>query len=111
VGGEVVGERGEFGGVASEPLHLVDGEDDPAVRGVGLDLAGGSECGLELGADSDPVLVLSAGLALGRDCGETLAAVERLAACALTWPLRFRNSFFSVNRCTAVPKAVVVGGA
>ena len=35
VGGEVVGERGEFGGVAAEPLHLVHGEDDPAVWGVG----------------------------------------------------------------------------
>ncbi|WNI34586.1 hypothetical protein [Streptomyces sp. ITFR-6] len=28
----------------------------------------------------DPVLVLSAGHALGRDCGDALAAVERLAA-------------------------------
>jgi hypothetical protein len=42
VGGEVLGECGEFGGVADQALHLVDGEDDPAVRGVGLDPAG--EC-------------------------------------------------------------------
>lgn len=28
---------GEFGGVATEAFHLVDGEDDAAVRGVGLD--------------------------------------------------------------------------
>ncbi len=34
--GEVVGERGEFGGVAAEALHLVHGKDDAAVRGVGL---------------------------------------------------------------------------
>ncbi|MFE2236196.1 hypothetical protein ACE1OA_33720 [Streptomyces sp. JL2001] len=49
----MVGERGELGGVAAEPLHLVDGEDDPAVRGMRLDLAGGAEGGLELGADPD----------------------------------------------------------
>jgi hypothetical protein len=49
----VVGQRGELGGVAPEPLHLVDGEQHAAVRGVGLDLAGGGEGGLELGADPD----------------------------------------------------------
>ena len=43
VGGEVVGEGGEFGGVAAEALHLVHGEDDPAVRGVRLDLPGRAE--------------------------------------------------------------------
>ena len=53
VGGEVVGERGQFSSVPAEVLHLVDGEDDPAVRGVGLDLAGEGERGLELGADAD----------------------------------------------------------
>lgn len=52
--GEVVGECGEFGGVAAQALHLVHGEDDPAVRGVGLDLAGECERGLELRADTDP---------------------------------------------------------
>jgi len=36
VRGEVVGQGGEFGGVAAEAFHLVDGEDDPAVRGMGL---------------------------------------------------------------------------
>jgi hypothetical protein len=49
----VVGERGEFGGVAAEPLHLVDGEDDAGVWGAGLDLGSGGERGLELGADPD----------------------------------------------------------
>jgi hypothetical protein len=52
VGSQVVGERGEFSGVAAEALHLVHGEDDAAVRGVGLDLAGECERGLELGADA-----------------------------------------------------------
>lgn len=31
MGEQVVGERGEFGGVAAEPLHLVHREDDPPV--------------------------------------------------------------------------------
>lgn len=30
VGGEVVGQGGEFGGVAAEAFHLIDGEDDAA---------------------------------------------------------------------------------
>src|SRR5260370_41156725 len=47
-------EGGELGGVAAEAFHLVHGEDDAAVRGVGLDLAGERERGLELGADPDP---------------------------------------------------------
>lgn len=38
-GQAVVGERGEFGGVAAEPLHLVQGIDDTAARGAGLALA------------------------------------------------------------------------
>src|SRR5260370_38156983 len=45
---------GELGGVAAEAFHLVHGEDDAAVRGVGLDLAGERGRGLELGADPDP---------------------------------------------------------
>ncbi|MFI8392859.1 hypothetical protein [Streptomyces sp. NPDC085540] len=49
--GEVVGERGEVGGIAAQPLHLVHGEDDPAVRGMGLDLAGGGD----LAQDALPV--------------------------------------------------------
>lgn len=53
MGGEVVGERGEFSGVAAEPLHLVHGEDDPAVRGVRLDLARRTEGLLELGPYAD----------------------------------------------------------
>ncbi len=51
VRGEVIGQRGQLGGVAAESFHLVDGEDDPAVRGVGLDLPGGLEGGLELRAN------------------------------------------------------------
>jgi hypothetical protein len=54
VRGEVIGERGEFSGVAAEPLHLVHREDDAAVRGVRLDLAGGCERILELGAHPNP---------------------------------------------------------
>jgi hypothetical protein len=54
VGGEVVGQGGELGGVAAEAFHLVDGEDDPAVRGVGLDLPSQSQGGLELRADQHP---------------------------------------------------------
>jgi hypothetical protein len=53
VGGEVVGERGEFGGVVAEALRLVHGEDDATVRGVGLDLAGECERGLEPGPYPD----------------------------------------------------------
>jgi len=51
VGGEVVGERGQFSGVTAEALHLVHGEDDLAVRGVCLDLPGRPQRLLELGAD------------------------------------------------------------
>jgi hypothetical protein len=54
VGGEVVGQGGELGSVTPETFHLVDGEDDPAVRSVGLDLAGQGEGGLELGTHPDP---------------------------------------------------------
>lgn len=54
VGGEVVGERGEFGGVAAEALHLVHGEDDPAVRGVRLDLPRRPQRLLEPGSDPHP---------------------------------------------------------
>jgi hypothetical protein len=43
VGGEVVGERGEFGNIPADPLHLVHGEDDPVARGVRLDLPGRME--------------------------------------------------------------------
>ena len=52
VRGDVVGQRGQLGGVAAQPFHLVDGEDDPAVWGVGLDLPYGFQGGLELRADS-----------------------------------------------------------
>ncbi|MFC5835083.1 hypothetical protein [Nonomuraea insulae] len=48
---------GEFGGVAAQALHLVHGEDDPAVRGVGLDLAGQRERGFELGPDAYPLML------------------------------------------------------
>lgn len=54
VGGEVVRQGGEFGRVAAEPLHLVHGEDDPAVRGVRLDLPRRPQRLLELRADSYP---------------------------------------------------------
>src|SRR5260370_37931566 len=47
-------EGGELGGVAAEAFHLVHGEDDAAVRGVGLDLAGERERGLPVGAAPDP---------------------------------------------------------
>ncbi|BAS18651.1 hypothetical protein AHiyo8_pI69550 (plasmid) [Arthrobacter sp. Hiyo8] len=49
--GEVVGEGGQLGGIPPEAFHLVDGEDDPAVRGVRLDLPGRLERGFELRAD------------------------------------------------------------
>jgi hypothetical protein len=52
VRGEVVGQGGELGSVSPQPFHLVDGEDHPAARGVGLDLAGERERGLEVGPDS-----------------------------------------------------------
>lgn len=38
-GQAVVGERGEFSGVAAEPLDLVQGIDDTAARGAGHALA------------------------------------------------------------------------
>jgi hypothetical protein len=47
VRGEVIRQRGELGGVAPEAFHLVDGEDDPAVRGVGFDLAACLQGGFE----------------------------------------------------------------
>jgi hypothetical protein len=53
VRGEVVGQRGQLGGVAAQPLHLVDGEDDPAVRGMSLDLSARLQGGLELRAHVD----------------------------------------------------------
>ncbi len=53
VRGEVVGQRGEFGRVPPEPLHLVDGEQHPAVRRVALDLARQGESGFEPRADPD----------------------------------------------------------
>lgn len=49
--GEVIGQRRQLGGVPAESFHLVDGEDDPAVRGVGLDLPSSLEGGLELRAN------------------------------------------------------------
>src|SRR5664280_2062453 len=51
VRGDVVGQRSQLGGVAAPPLHLVEGEDDPAVWGVGLDLPYRFQGGLELRAD------------------------------------------------------------
>jgi len=62
VRGDVVGQRGQLGGVAAQPLHLVDGEDDPAVWGVGLDLPYRFQGGLQLRADSH-----AAGDLLGED--------------------------------------------
>ena len=50
--GDVVGQRGQLGGVAAQPFHLADGEDDPAVWGVGLDLPYRFQGGLELRANS-----------------------------------------------------------
>jgi len=47
--GEVVRERGQFGGVVAEPLHLVRGEDHTAVWGVRLDLPARVQGLLELG--------------------------------------------------------------
>lgn len=46
--------RCQLGGVVSEALHLVDVEDHSAVRGVSLDLPGGGEGCLEMGADPNP---------------------------------------------------------
>lgn len=60
VRGEVVGQRGELGGVADEPFHLKDGEDDPAVRGVGLDLPAGVQGASKLVADRTRVETFSA---------------------------------------------------
>jgi hypothetical protein len=62
VRGEVFGQGGELDGVAPEPFHLVDGEDDLAVRGVGLDLSAQLQRGLEPRSDPDP-----AGDLLGED--------------------------------------------
>ena len=50
----MVREGSQLGGVAAEPFHLVHGEDDPAVRGVGLDLPGHRQGGFELRAHPDP---------------------------------------------------------
>jgi hypothetical protein len=47
-------ERGELGGVAAEPFRLVDSEDDPAARGMGLDLPSQGERRLELRSHPDP---------------------------------------------------------
>jgi hypothetical protein len=47
----VVGEGGQLGGVAAESLHLVDGENDAAVRSVGPDLPTHLERGPEKRSD------------------------------------------------------------
>ena len=94
VGGEVVGERGELGGVAAVPLHLTDGEQHPAVGGMGLDLAGGGEGCLELGADPDAGADL-----LGEDLVATDAVrVERV---------QLRLQFLGEVRAAGVPDADV----
>lgn len=54
MGGEMIGRCGELDGVPAQMLHLIDGEDDAAVRGMGLDLAGQRERGIELRAAPDP---------------------------------------------------------
>jgi hypothetical protein len=51
VGSEVVGQRGQFGGVAAQALHLVDGQDHAAVWCVRLDLPARLQRCLELQAD------------------------------------------------------------
>jgi hypothetical protein len=76
VRGEVVGQGGELGGIAAEAFHLVDGQDDPAVRGVGLDLPGERERLLEFWADPDRVLTFSA---------NTLSGSMPCAASASSW--------------------------
>jgi hypothetical protein len=50
----MVRERGDLCRVTSHPLHLEHGEDDPAVRGVRLDLPGGLQRLLELRVNPDP---------------------------------------------------------
>jgi hypothetical protein len=50
----MVGQGCQLCGVAPQSLHLVHREDHPAVRGVGLDLPGGGERGLEVRTDPDP---------------------------------------------------------
>lgn len=52
--GQMVREGGELCRVPTQALHLEHSEDDPAVRGVRLDLPGGLQCLLELRADPDP---------------------------------------------------------
>jgi hypothetical protein len=47
------GEGHQLGGVAGEPLDLVDGDDDVLAGGGLLDVAGQLQCGFELGADLD----------------------------------------------------------
>ena len=64
------------------PQPLVDGEDDPAVRGVGLDLAGECERGLELWADADPAADLF---------GEPLVARDTVLGEGVELGLEFRS--------------------
>jgi hypothetical protein len=72
----MVGQGCQLCGVAPQSLHLVHREDHPAVRGVGLDLPGGGERGLELRTDPDPVLIFSAKILSRGTC---------LAARASSW--------------------------
>ncbi|MFD8263121.1 hypothetical protein ACFV19_30380 [Streptomyces griseoluteus] len=59
MGGEMIGERGQLGGVAAEALHLVHGEDDPAMRGVRLDLPRCPQRLLDFGRTRTRVLIFS----------------------------------------------------
>ncbi|MFD4627689.1 hypothetical protein [Streptomyces sp. NPDC058475] len=58
---------GEFGGVRAEPLHVVHGEYDPALRRVRLDLPRSVQHLLERGADLHPGADLHTGAPVPRD--------------------------------------------
>ena len=89
VGGEVVGEGGELGGVAAEPLHLVDGEEHAAVRGVGLDLAGGARAASNWGRTR---------IAGGDLLGEDLVAGDAVRAERVQLGLQFLGEGASSGR-------------
>jgi len=101
VRGEVIRQRSELGGVAPDAFHLVDGEDDPAVRGVGFDLAAGIQGGFELRADPH---------AGGHFLGEDLLAGDAVRGEGVELGLEFLGEVRAAGVADADVRAGCVGG-
>src|SRR4051794_28838077 len=100
--GQVIGQGGQLRGVTAEAFHLVHGEDDPAVRGVGLDLPGQRERRLELLPYPDPgsVRVVTAGQAPTRP-----ERARRRSGYLVTWRTGPRAARFAA--LSSMPQSVI----